>query len=219
MGNINDIPILERPYEKLEFFGPESLSDSELLSIIINSGTKLKSSIEIAQDIINLDENGLRVLIQSSIEELCQIDGIGCAKAIRLKAVGEIAKRILNYNFKNIRISNREEAISLVKNELLLENREILKLVLLNNQNYVIRIKTLVVGSESNIAINIKQILNEIIRAMSPKVILAHNHPSGNSNPSKCDIDFTNKIKDVLMLLDVELLDHIIISKDGFKSI
>ena len=217
MKSIKNIPVIERPYEKLKLFGSESLSDSELLSIIINSGTKSKSSLEIAQEIIN--ENSLRVLIDSSIEELSQIEGIGIAKAIRLMAVGEIAKRVLNYKSNIIKISSREDAINLVKNELKLENREILKLILLNNQNYVIRLKTVLVGSESNIIINIKQILNEIIRAMSPRVILIHNHPSGNSIPSKCDIEFTQKIRNILGIMDVELLDHIIISKNDYSYI
>lgn len=219
MGRINNIPILERPYEKLKLFGAESLSNSELLSIIINSGTRAKSSIDIAQEIINLNENSLKFLIDDSIEELSKIHGIGQAKAVQLKAVGEIAKRILKNNINNIKIDSTLDVINLVRNELSLENKEVLKLILLNNQNYIIRIKTIAVGSESNIIINIKQILNEVIRAMCPKVILVHNHPSGSSRPSKCDIEFTKKIKDMLHVLDVELLDHIIISKDDYSHI
>jgi len=217
MGSIKNIPFLERPYEKAKYFGEESLSDSELLSIVLNTGTKNKSAIDIAQEFIRI--NGLRKILDFSIEELSIIEGIGISKAIRLKAIGEISKRIMKPQLDKIKIQSREDIVKLVGNEMQLEKNEVLKLILLNNQNYIIKVITIAVGSETNIIVNLKQILKEAIRNTAPKIILVHNHPSGDSRPSNADITFTEKIKEASKLIDVELLDHIIIGENNFESI
>lgn len=176
MGRIANIPVLERPYEKLKFFGPESLSDSELLSIIIGTGTKEMSSLDISQEIISKN-NGLKFLEDYSLEQLKQLNGIGETKAIRMKAIAEIAIRINKPRLNKYKITKREEAVNLAT-ELKSRKTEALKIILLNNQNIVLRDKIIAVGSESNVAINIKTILNEAIRSFAPKIILIHNHPS-----------------------------------------
>lgn len=219
MSSIKKIPILERPQEKLKFFGEESLTDSELLSIIINSGTKEKSSLEIAQCAIMSNDNKLSFLIDSSIEEISKISGIGPIKAIQLKAVGELAKRILNPVSNHFQIKSRDDAVNLISKELKYSKNEKLLILLLSNQNRIIKIKNIAVGSETNININCKMILFEAIREMAPKMILAHNHPSGDPKPSKLDIEFTNKMRYLSKLMDIELLDHIIVSENGFESI
>jgi DNA repair protein RadC len=219
MSNIKRMPILERPQEKLKFFGEESLTDSELLSIIINSGTKEKSSLEIAQCAIVSNDNNLSFLINLSIEEIAKINGIGTIKAIRLKAVGELAKRILNPVSNCLQIKSRDDAVNLASKELKYSKNEKLLVILLNNQNKIIKIKTIAAGSETNINISCKKILFEAIREMAPKMILAHNHPSGDPKPSKLDIEFTNKMRYLSKLMDIELLDHIVVSENGFESI
>ena len=219
MGNINNLPLLERPIEKLKFFGEESLTNSELLSIIINSGTKEKSSLDIAKELINNNQDSLKFLIDNSFEELRKNFGIGEVKASQLKAVGEISKRILKPTCQSLKITSRYDAISFVGKDIAYEKNEILKVVFLNNQNYAFKVKTLAVGSESNIIVNIKLILSEAIRCMAPKIILIHNHPSGNPRPSEADIDFTRKVKEAAKLVDIELLDHIIVSENGFDNV
>ena len=214
MRNIKNISILERPYEKLKMYGEESLSDCELLSIIINTGTKLKSSLEIAQEL-----NGLTNLFELSLEELEKIHGIGEAKAIRLKAVCEISKRLSKPRTNKIKITSREDVNNFFGKEMSFLKAEALKLILLNNQNYVIKVKTIAVGSESNIALSIKSILSEVVKAQAPKIILIHNHPSGISEPSMQDINFTKRIVEAAKLLDIIVLDHIVIGNNNFTGI
>ena len=178
MGTIKDLPIMERPYEKMIMYGEKELSNVELLSIIIKNGTKKESSIEIAQKVLNIDDN-LRFLQTISIEELMKINGIGKKKAIELKAVGEIAKRISKPLKKDkIKIYSKEDVANLFLNELQNEENEILKVLMLNNQNCLKKVLTIAVGNENNIVVNVKAILSEPVKMQIPKIILIHNHPS-----------------------------------------
>lgn len=178
MGKIKNIPIMERPYEKMIMYGEKALTNTELLSIIIKTGTKEKSSIEIAQELLSLDEN-LRFLQVISIEELMKIEGIGKIKAVELKAVGEIAKRISKpLNKEKIKIFSKEDVALLFQEELQNEENEILKVLLINNQNILRKVLTIAVGNENNIIVNVKAILAEAVKMQIPKIILVHNHPS-----------------------------------------
>lgn len=223
MSNIKNIPLQERPYEKMLLYGAEVLSNSELLSIIIKTGTKDKSALEIAQRLITskCDKfSNLRFLQELSINELKEIEGIGKVKAIELKAVGEIAKRISKpLTSSQIRIEKESDIVDLFMDELQNEKNEILKIVMLNNKNIVRKISTIAVGNEGNIITNVKSILAEPVRMQSPRIILLHNHPSGNSNPSKIDILFTQKIKEAAKLLDIQLLAHIIIGDGTYHNV
>lgn len=223
MSHIKKIPKMERPYEKMLMYGEKFLTDSELLSIIIKTGTKEKSSLEIAQDIINqnIDKtNSLRFLQTVSIQELIENRGIGKVKAIELKAVGEIAKRIAKpLNTCKLKINCREDIVKIVMEELQNEKNEILKLVMLDNKNMIKKITSIAVGSEKNIIINIKSILSEPVKMQIPKIIVIHNHPSGNPIPSNDDIEFTNKLIKATSILDIILLDHIIIGDGIYTSI
>lgn len=223
MSNIKNIPEMERPYEKLMMYGENTLSNSELLAIIVKNGTKNKSALEIAQEIINLntnESNNLRFLQNVSIEELKKYEGIGTIKAIELKAVGEIAKRISRpLTNKEIAIYNKHDVASLFMEELQNEKNEILKIVMLNNKNIIKKILTIAVGCENNISINIKSILSEPIKMQIPKIILIHNHPSGNSAPSNQDFEFTKRICKAAELLDIQVLDHIIIGDGNYQSV
>ena len=142
---IKELPISERPYEKLELFGANSLSNAELLAIIIKTGTKEKTVVTIAQEILNLqtrnDNNNLRFMQDLSIEDFMKIKGIGKVKAIQLKAVCELTKRMsrpINYQ---IRIKNSKDVANLLMPEMRYEKREMVKLLLLNNKNIVLKIK------------------------------------------------------------------------------
>lgn len=223
MGNIKNLPQSERPYEKLLMYGEESLTNIELLSIIIKTGTKEKSSIEIAKELLhkNMDNsNNLRFLQNVSIEELRLINGIGTVKAIELKAVGEIAKRISKpFVINKLKIKTREDVVKIFMEELQNEQNEILKIVMLDNRNIIKKISCIAVGNESNIFTNTRAILSEPVKNQIPKIILVHNHPSGNPVPSKEDILFTSKIYKAAKLLDIELLDHIIIGDGIYQSI
>lgn len=223
MSNIKSIPLQERPYEKMLLYGAEELSNSELLSIIIKTGTKEMSALEIAQKLINskCDKfSNLRFLQELSINELKQIEGIGKVKAIELKAVGEIAKRISKpLTSSQIKIEKESDIVELFMNELQNEKNEILKIIMLNNKNIVRKISTIAVGNEGNIITNVKTILAEPVKMQIPRIILVHNHPSGNSNPSKIDILFTQKIQEAAKLLDIQLLAHIVIGDGTYHNV
>lgn len=223
MSNIKNIPTSERPYEKMLMYGENSLTNSELLSIIIKTGTKEKSSLEIAQELIikNIDNsNNLRFLQTISVQELSKINGIGTVKAIELKAVGEIAKRISKpLQINRLKINTRDDIVNIFMEELQNEKNEVLKIVMLDNKNIIKKISCIAVGNENNIFTNIKAILTEPVKIQSPKIILIHNHPSGNPTPSKEDIEFTKKVYRAGKLLDITLLDHIIIGDGVYQTI
>lgn len=209
-------------YEKIMYYGESSLTNSELLSIIIKNGTKDESALEIAQNLINLnsnDFNNLRFLQELSIQELKMFKGIGNIKALELKAVGEISKRIFKPLNLKIKIKNELDVINLFMCEMQNEKNEILKILMLNNKNNIVKLSTIAVGNESNISSNIKLILSEPVKFQVPKIILIHNHPSGDSTPSKEDIVFTNKVKQAAKILDIQLLAHIIIGDGNYNII
>lgn len=146
---IKELPELERPYEKLEWYGEKALSNAELLAIIIKTGTKQETSVQLAQQILNLDDTaseGINFLRNITIEELMQIHGIGRVKAIQLKAVGELANRMtMPSRCKKIRIKEPYDLAKIMMEELRFQKKEIAKIVVLNNKNEIIKIKDIAI--------------------------------------------------------------------------
>ena len=221
---MKELPASERPYEKLELYGAEMLSNSELLAIIIKSGTKEENSLLVAQRILSLsgqgeDEN-LRFLCNTSIEEFMKIKGIGKVKAIQLKALGELTKRISRPIYKNkIKIKNTRDVADLLMEELRHEKREIVKVIILNNKNIVQRIMSVSFGGTNFASIAPKEVLSEAIKINAPKIILVHNHPSGDPTPSKDDFRITDRIYECADVMGIELVDHVVIGDGTFESI
>ena len=179
---IKELPISERPYEKLEIFGAEALSNSELLAIIIKTGTKEQSVISIAQQILNLGKNtnseSLRFLQDISINEFMKIKGIGKVKAIQLKAICELTKRISRpINNQMIKIKTPKDVVNLLMPELRYEKREIAKVLLLNTKNIVVKIINISLGGANFAYLEPKDVLSEAVKMQIPKIILVHNHP------------------------------------------
>ena len=221
---IKDMPEAERPYEKLELYGAEYLSNAELLAIIIKSGTKEETSVELAQKILKLRENGLKddlsFLKKLSINDFIKIKGIGKVKAIQLKAVCELAKRIGKPIYaKKIVIKGSQDVANLFMKELASTKREIAKLLILNNKNVVIKIKNISFGGQNFVMIDPKDIFTEVIKMQAQRIILIHNHPSGDPTPSKEDIILTNRINEASMLLGISFLDHVIIGNNNYESV
>lgn len=220
--NLKQLPISERPYEKLEMYGESTLSNSELLAIIIKTGTKEETALELAQKVLllNNESNNLRFLTQVSIEELTKIKGIGKVKAIQLKAVCEIAKRMGRpINKPKIVIKTPLDVANLLIEELKYEKREILKVIMLNTRNEIQKITDIAVGGTASINIEAKDVLKEAVKMEMPKIIMVHNHPSGNAMPSQADIEFTQKVNKSAELLGIQLLDHIVIGDGTYESI
>ena len=221
---IKELPQSERPYEKLELYGEKNLSNAELLAIIIKTGTKEYTSVDIAREILKLnemyDETSLSFLRDLSIEEITKIKGMGRVKAIQLKAICELANRMNKpSNYKKTQIKEPNDIVKILMNEMQYEKREIAKIVLLDNKNNILKIKDIAIGGNNFVNIGMKDILSEAVKINAPKIILVHNHPSGNSRPSLKDIETTEKLEKASKLLGIELIDHIVIGKSEYTSI
>lgn len=216
---MKDLPETERPYEKLKLYGAEKLSNAELLAIIIKCGTKEENSISIANRVLLLTQN-LKDINNVSSTDLMQIKGIGEIKAIQLKAMCELTSRMNKNNLTtNIKIKSPKDAYELLNDEMKIKKQEIMKALILNTKNIVIKVKDIVTGDSKSANVTIKQILAENIRLQAPKIIIAHNHPSGDPTPSKHDYLITYNVIDACNLLGIELLDHIVIGNNAYVSI
>ncbi len=220
---MKELPETERPYEKLEQYGAKSLTNAELLAIIIKTGTKEETAVGLAQQILKLNtakENNLKFLMDLTVEEFMKIKGIGKVKAIQLKAVSELATRINTVeNYKEKIITQpRDIAIALME-KMRFEKQEILKVALLNNRNKLIRIKDIAKGGGNFVATTIKSVLNEAVKIEAAKIILIHNHPAGDPTPSMQDIEFTQNVEQASKILGIQLLDHIVIGNTNYVSI
>lgn len=221
---IKELPNAERPYEKLELYGEKALSNAELLAIIIKTGTKQESSVDIARKIINLnetyDKESLNFLRDISIEEITKIKGMGKIKAIQLKAVCELACRMnMPPNYRKIKIKEPNDIAKILMNEMQYEKIEIAKVVLLDSKLNILKIKNVAIGGNNFVNIGMKEILSEAVKISAPKIILAHNHPSGVSTPSKRDYEVTQRLEKAAKTLGIELIDHIVIGNSEFTSI
>lgn len=220
MLTLKQLPNAERPYEKLEMYGEKSLSNSELLAIILKTGTKNQTAVALAQQVLALIENrNIRALHEISIKELQKINGIGKVKAIQIKAICELAKRMSRPQDLKTQIKSSEDVANLLMEELKYEKNEIVKILILNTKNIVQKIVDISIGNTSSAPIERKRIFEEILKNGMSTFILVHNHPSGDVTPSMNDIKTTKEIKMGAELLGLKLLDHIIIGDGKYKSI
>ena len=216
---IKEIPELERPYEKLKLYGAEKLSDSELLAIIIKTGTKDENSLQIATRVLKLVEK-LSDLQNLSLKDLSQVKGIGEVKSIQIKAMCELTKRMNNQNnVSKIKINQGKDVYELLQKGLSTEKQEIVKVLVLNNKNEVVKIKEIAKGTINAANFTVNNVISENIRLQEPKLILVHNHPSGNPSPSLEDIQTTTILMDACKLMGLKLLDHIIIGNNAYVSV
>lgn len=219
---VKELPEMERPYEKLEMYGAENLSMAELIAIIIKSGTKDLTSIEVAQELLKEDVNniGITFLRELSLEELRSKKGIGRVKAIQLKAVAELAARATKpSNVLKRRIDTPEDIVKILMPELRNEKQEVMKTILLDTQNQIIKIVTNAIGNVNVNYVEAREIFKEPIKCSATRIVLAHNHPSGDTAPSISDIKFTRKILAASEIFGIELVDHIIIGDRNFSSL
>lgn len=222
MLKIKEMPVYERPYEKLEKYGANSLSDAELLGIIIKSGIKGENSVQIAQRVINenKDERGFYFLERMSIDELTKIKGIGKVKAIQLKAIFEMAKRINdNTNVSKVKITTPKSAYDELARYLKYEAEENFRILLCDIKCNLIANKLIAKGELNTVSIEPREIFRPAISYSAANIVLAHNHPSGDYTPSREDIAFTKKIAEAGKDLGIAVVDHIIVGNSGYCSI
>ncbi len=213
---ILDMEKNSRPRERLQEFGVESLSDAELLSIILRTGTKAENVIDMSNRLIAL--YGIDELFNCTINELEKINGIGQAKAMQLLAVSEIGKRIRLKKKKQDKIDSAKDVFNLFEERLKSEKQEYFFTVLLNTKNYVINIQKISMGILDASIIHPREIFKSAIRNSASKIILVHNHPSGDPTPSEEDLEITNKLIGSGELIGIEVLDHVIIGDGKYWS-
>jgi len=208
---IKDLPEDERPRERLIKYGADVLSNAELIAIILGTGTKSESAILLAQRLIK-DDRGIKFIIDSGVERLSSIKGIGIAKAVKLKAALELGRRLMAYSSNyNFTIKSPEDVINLVMDDMRYLNKEHFKIIMLNTKNRVIAIDTISVGSLNSSIVHPREVFKAAIERASSSIILVHNHPSGDPTPSKEDLDVTKRLFESGNILGIKVLDHIII--------
>jgi len=208
----------DRPRERLINNGAASLSDVELLAIMLGSGSKEESVLDLSTRLI--EKYGFKALFQMSYSELNRIKGIKEAKATKLMAAFEISKRCMRVsNDKKIKITNAKALYEYVKSEYLLVDYELLCVVYVNNSLEVIKKRTYSNLGPASVVIPVRAIVTEAIALNAYGVFLSHNHPSGNTMPSISDMDSTLELSRVLSNIQIKLLDHIIIGHDDYYSL
>jgi DNA repair protein RadC len=216
---IRDLAVEDRPREKCLRQGTSGLSNTELLAILIGTGTKKQSALDLARLILQQAGNDLHQLGKMSLTDMEKVNGIGEAKAIRIQACFELARR-RKATPPGIRLKIRcsQDAWKLLDGALSDLQHEEFWILLLNRSNQIIDQIRISQGGISGTVTDVRIILNAAIEKLASGIILAHNHPSGNLSPSEADIKITKKIKEAALMLDLSLLDHLIISDQGYLS-
>ena len=215
---VRDLPKPERPRERLQKLGADALSSQELLALIIGRGIPKKSVMTIAQELLGRFGN-VKAIGQATLEELSQIKGIGIATAAQIKACFELAKREnLEADEESFEIRNPESIFKLISSNIKDKAKEHFKLILLNSRNRKIGISSISTGTLTTSLVHPREVFRDAITHSAASVILAHNHPSGDPEPSEDDLKITRKLVESGKILGVEVIDHIIIGRNSFYS-
>lgn len=216
---IRDFPEDERPRERFEQNGPESLSNHELIAILLRTGTKEESVLQLSNRLLSNFE-GLRLLKDATLDEITAIKGIGKAKAIQVLAAVEIGRRISNlaYNDRYV-IRTPEDCANYVMNDMRFLSQEHFVCLYLNTKNQVLHKRTIFIGSLNASIVHPREVYKEALRRSAASVICLHNHPSGDPSPSREDLEVTKRLVESGRILGIEMLDHIIIGENKFVSL
>lgn len=213
---ILDIPKENRPRERFLKQGPEALSDAELFAILLRTGSRGENVIDMSNRLIS--EYGLAKLLECSLVELQKIKGIGQSKAMQLLAMAELQKRINQAKIPLKKISCAKDVFDYFNERLKEEKQENFYILILNNQNRIIKEEQISKGILDCSIIHPREVFRPAIKNSSAKIILVHNHPSGNPEPSREDLDITQRLIDASEMVDIKVLDHVIIGKDEWWS-
>lgn len=208
----------DRPREKLLKKGAAALTNAELLAILIQNGTRSKSALDLAKEILQLSQQNLELLGRLTIKEMQTVKGIGAAKAIILQAAMELGRRRQTEKVVLQAISSSKVAAEMLYPIIMDKPHEAFTIMYLNNANKVIQIEIVSEGGITATVVDIKVILKKALLHLASKIILAHNHPSGNLTPSAADKNITQKIKAAAQTLEIDVLDHIIIGRNEYYS-
>ncbi len=215
---IKDWPESERPRERLAQHGAETLSDAELLAIILRMGDGERTAIDLARHLITTF-GGFRGIDTRTVAELCQVNGIGTAKAAQIKAALEIGKRLfLETPRERARINSSEDAYRLVRPHMANLGREVFRVLLLTSRNMLIADQVLFEGSLTESIVSPRELVKAAVNEGAASVVLVHNHPSGDSRPSDADRRVTLRLKQACEVVGVAVLDHLIVGQDEYYS-
>jgi DNA repair protein RadC len=216
---VKELPLDDRPREKLLLRGAQNLSDAELVAILLRTGTKGNSVLEISRELIR-SEGNLAILATKTIDSLQKISGIGKDKAATLAAAFEISRRILSQGkwFSNQKVTSPQEIADIFIPLLRDDNKERFIVVCLNSANKIIKHETISIGNLNSSVVHPREIFKVAIDCSSASIILIHNHPSGNPEPSNEDIKITKKIVETGKIMDIPVFDHLIIAGDTYTS-
>lgn len=216
---IKKLPLEERPREKMVQYGEQSLSNAELLAIILRTGTSNHSAIDLAHKIIERCPNDFSDINHLSLDDLCEIEGIGPSKACQILSSIEIGRRIQRANFKSrSKITSPDAIFTFFRNEIGHEKVEKFIIVLLNTKNEILKWEIISVGSLNASIVHPREVFNKAIRNSAAAIIAIHNHPSGHVAPSKEDMNITMRLKEAGSIVGINLIDHIIIGREQYYS-
>lgn len=219
---IKDLPEQNRPRERFIKHGPEALSDAELFAIILRTGTRDKKDVE-GENVIDMSnrlikEHGLDKLFDCSLKELQQIKGIGPSKAMQLLAMAELGKRHSQAKNPIRKISNAKDVFDLFHDRLKDKKQEHFYVLMLNTQNNIIGEQLISKGILDASIVHPREVFKPAIKNSASKIILIHNHPSGDPTPSQEDLEITKKITEAGEELGIKVLDHVIVGNEGYWS-
>jgi len=216
---IKDMPVGERPRERLQHYGAGALSTAELIAILLRSGVAGESVLHLAERLL-ARYGGLTGLAQASFAELCQEKGIGPAKVTQIKAALELGRRLLVASpQERPQVRSPADAANLLMLEMSLLAQEQMRVILLDSKNRVLAIPTIYQGSLNTSLIRVGELFREAIRQNCAAIIVVHNHPSGDPTPSPEDVLVTKQIVEAGKLLDIEVLDHLVIGRQRYVSL
>jgi DNA repair protein RadC len=216
---IRDLPESERPRERLQHYGPGSLSTSELLAIILRTGAKSESVINLGSRLL-AQFGGLAGIARASFADLCEVHGLGPAKAAQIKAALELGKRLMVASpEERPQVKSPTDVANLLMLEMGFLEQEHLRVVMLDTKNRVLGMPTIYIGSLNTSVLRVGEIFREAIKANSAALIVVHNHPSGDPTPSPEDVRITQQIVEAGTLLDVEVLDHLVVGQQRYVSL
>ncbi|BAV08735.1 DNA repair protein RadC [Filimonas lacunae] len=217
---IKEWAVDDRPREKLLHKGANFLSNSELIAVLINNGTRNKSAVAVAKDLLAALDNELINLSRLTVKEILnlKIKGIGPAKAVSITAALELGLRRDASISKRKKLNNSKEVANYIRAHLQFQKQELFAVIYLNQANRVAHFEVVSEGGINSTIVDARVVLRKALEHNAVNLILCHNHPSGNTKPSEADLSITNKLKEAALTLDINIVDHVIMGEEGYFS-